>query len=177
MVASPQYLTQNQFSMDNTESGLVKKNRSSIGRNGTIRIANKNTRTAQSTDGTQRDFSNGNKTSQFVQGVYQNATPSNKILLNSREEEAVIRQHELSLQYKKLKVELDLQTVRNKTLEAQVKQLQEDVEEQKKENKSMKEINKELLHKVSKASLAKSKVMQQSFQHLDNPNSTDDSMN
>ena len=44
-----------------------------------------------------------------------------------------------------------------------MKLLQEDVEEQKKENKSMKEINKELLHKVSKASLAKSNAMQQSF--------------
>jgi hypothetical protein len=43
--------------MGNADVALMNKTKGSIGRNGTIRITNKNTRLAQSTDGTYREFS------------------------------------------------------------------------------------------------------------------------
>ena len=93
--------------MGDVDARLVRKNKDSIGRNGMIRITNKNTRLAQSTDGSQREFSLSKTNTQAVKGYYNNNTPSQQILLNSREEEAVLRQQELSLQYKKLKQELE----------------------------------------------------------------------
>ena len=56
-----------------------------------------------------------------------------------------------------------------------MKKLSNDVEYQKKESKNMKEINKELLHKVSIASLPKLHGMQSSSQNLDYPHASEDS--